>query len=149
MSDSITIIGLKAQNRDRKGKKSKKKKMTEEEMKFKLRENKKAIGGMRKQLFEIEVQAHSNRKEVDGVRAQVKHILKQHERAMNTQGEDVNLRIVSARVQEQVTAVKNVLKSHETVLGEVYSTLEGFTKDMAGDEMDEHKDADDILKECK
>ena len=105
MSDSITIIGLKAQNRDRKGKKSKKKKMTEEEMKFKLRENKKAIGGMRKQLFEIEVQAHSNRKEVDGVRAQVKHILKQHERAMNTQGEDVNLRIVSARVQEQVTAV--------------------------------------------
>ena len=72
---------------------------------------------MRKQLFEIEVQAHTNRKEVDGVRAQVKHILKQHDRAMNTAGGETNMRIISARVQDQVTAVKNVLKSHEAVLG--------------------------------
>ena len=34
-------------------------------MKFKLKENDKSIRGMQKQLFEIEVQAHTNRKEVD------------------------------------------------------------------------------------
>ena len=79
---------------------------------------------MQKQLFEIEVQAHTNRKEVDGVRASVKRILKAHDLAMNTQGDNVNVRIVAARVQDQVTAVSNVLKSHETVLSQVHSTLE-------------------------
>ena len=49
---------------------------------------------------------------------------------MNTQGENVNVRIVAARVQDQVTAVSNVLRSHETVLSQVYSTLEEFTNDI-------------------
>lgn len=153
MSDSITIIGMRAAQQKRRGRKGqdkgKKKKLTQEEMKFKLKENDKSIRGMQKQLFEIEVQAHTNRKEVDGVRANVKRILKAHELAMNTQGENVNVRIVAARVQDQVTAVSNVLRSHEEVLGQVHSTLEEFTKDMQQEEMDENKDADDILKECK
>ena len=62
------------------------------------------------------MQAHANRKEVDGVPTSVKRILKAHDLAMNTQGENVNVRIVAARVQDQVTAVSNVLRSHETVL---------------------------------
>ena len=153
MADSITVIGMRAAKQKRRGKKGKKgkgiKKLTPEEMKFKLKENDKSIRGMQKQLFEIEVQAHTNRKEVDGVRASVKRILKAHDLAMNTQGENVNVRIVAARVQDQVTAVSNVLRSHETVLSQVYSTLEEFTNDMKQEEMDENKDADDILKECK
>ena len=127
MADSITVIGMRAAKQKRRGKKGKKgkgiKKLTPEEMKFKLKENDKSIRGMQKQLFEIEVQAHTNRKEVDGVRASVKRILKAHDLAMNTQGENVNVRIVAARVQDQVTAVSNVLRSHETVLSQVYSTL--------------------------
>ena len=69
MADSITIIGMRAAKQKRRGKKGKNdkgiKKLTPEEMKFKLKENDKSIRGMQKQLFEIEVQAHTNRKEVD------------------------------------------------------------------------------------
>ena len=68
---------MRAAKQKRRGKKGKKgngiKKLTPEEMKFKLKENDN-YRGMQKQLFEIEVQAHTNRKEVDGVRASVKNL---------------------------------------------------------------------------
>ena len=63
MADSITIIGMRAAKQKRRGKKGKNdkgiKKLTPEEMKFKLKENDKVHTWHAETTFEIEVQAHT------------------------------------------------------------------------------------------
>ena len=92
-------------------KKKKSRKLGEDEMRLLLKENKKRIGGMTKQLYDLEHQAHSNRKEVEGVRASVQHILKQHDRVIKELDSDGgNRKMIGIKINEQVMEVSNILK---------------------------------------
>ena len=119
------------------GRKAKGKQLNEEEMRQLLKENKKSISGMTKQLYDIEKQAHGNRREVEGVRATVDHILKQYEAAMKNE-EEGNQRLIVTRINEQVQEVSNILVSHESIFGDINVALQSFSK--AATEDDDYED---------
>ena len=131
-------------------KKKKSRKLGEDEMRLLLKENKKRIGGMTKQLYDLEHQAHSNRKEVEGVRASVQHILKQHDRVIKELDSDGgNRKMIGIKINEQVMEVSNILKEHEHILGGIHNTLKEFSEGLKEDETqiedDDTKEAGELL----